>query len=100
MGFAQLSLRAVKSVRSSDILACWKKHYGNSPFVRILENQSFPEINHVVRTNVIELGVQHDLRTNRFILCSAEDNLVKGAGGQAIQAMNICQGYPEEAGLT
>lgn len=95
-----ISARAVKSVRSSDILSCWKKHYGNSPFVRILENQSFPEINHVVRTNVIELGVHHDLRTNRFILCSAEDNLVKGAGGQAIQAMNICQGYPEEAGLT
>ena len=41
-----------------------------------------------------------DPRTNRYVLCSTEDNLIKGAGGQAIQAMNLCQGYPEESGLS
>ena len=40
-----------------------------------------------------------DERTQRYVICSAEDNLIKGAGGQAIQAMNVCQGYEQELGL-
>jgi N-acetyl-gamma-glutamyl-phosphate reductase len=82
-----------------DIHACWNAYYGDRAFVKILENGSFPEIKNVARTNGIDIAVHHDSRTNRFTLCSAEDNLVKGAGGQAIQAMNICQGYPENTGL-
>ena len=45
------------------------------------------------------MTVHEDNRTGRYVICSAEDNLIKGAGGQAIQAMNICQGYDEGDGL-
>ena len=53
----------------------------------------------VVGTNRIDLAVNLDERTNRYVICSAEDNLLKGAGGQAVQAMNICLGFDEGEGL-
>ena len=59
----------------------------------------FPDVSHVVGTNRIDLSVHADPRTGKYVLCSAEDNLIKGAGGQAIQAMNVCQGYDESEGL-
>ncbi|HAO65664.1 MAG TPA: N-acetyl-gamma-glutamyl-phosphate reductase, partial [Verrucomicrobiales bacterium] len=47
----------------------------------------------------IEFAWRYDPRTGRLIIMSAEDNLVKGASGQAIQSMNILRGYPENTGL-
>ena len=40
-----------------------------------------------------------DPRTGNFVITSAEDNLVKGASGQAVQIMNLWCGFPETAGL-
>ena len=67
---------------------------------RELEDEGeFPDVKHVVGTNRIDIAVNEDHRTGRYIFCSAEDNLLKGAGGQAVQSMNICQGYDEGTGL-
>jgi N-acetyl-gamma-glutamyl-phosphate reductase len=52
-----------------------------------------------VRTNFIDLGWVVDRRTGRLILSSAEDNLGKGAGSQAIQSFNLMFGLSETAGL-
>lgn len=41
----------------------------------------------------------HDPRTGNFVITSAEDNLVKGASGQAVQIMNLWSGFEETAGL-
>jgi N-acetyl-gamma-glutamyl-phosphate reductase len=41
----------------------------------------------------------HDARTGNFVITSAEDNLVKGASGQAVQIMNLWCGFDETAGL-
>jgi len=81
------------------ISACYEKHYANEPFVRLLEGKSLPDTKNVVGTNVIEIAWRLDARTGRLIVMSAEDNLVKGAGGQAVQCMNIICGFPETAGL-
>ena len=59
----------------------------------------FPETSAVTGTNRIDFSLPLDERTQRYVICSAEDNLIKGAGGQAIQAMNVCQGYEQELGL-
>jgi len=53
----------------------------------------------VVGTNVLELAWRLDPRTQRLLVFSAEDNLVKGASGQAIQSLNLMCGWPETAGL-
>jgi N-acetyl-gamma-glutamyl-phosphate reductase len=73
--------------------------YGNAPFVRLLGDATLPDTKNVVGTNVIEIAWRHDPRTGRVIVMSAEDNLVKGASGQAIQCFNLMCGHAETAGL-
>jgi N-acetyl-gamma-glutamyl-phosphate reductase len=81
------------------IVACYHQAYSHEPFVRILEGKALPDTKNVVGTNVCEIAWRLDHRTGRLIVLSAEDNLVKGASGQAVQSMNILCGYPETAGL-
>ena len=75
------------------------KAYGNEPFVRLLGEGTLPDTKHVVGTNYIDIGWGHDPRTNRFVICSAEDNLGKGAASQAIQNFNLLHDLPETTGL-
>ena len=81
------------------VAACYRAAYGHEPFVRLLEGKALPDTKNVVGTNVIEIAWRLDPRTGRLIVMSAEDNLVKGASGQAVQSMNILCGFPETAGL-
>jgi N-acetyl-gamma-glutamyl-phosphate reductase len=81
------------------ISACYAKAYANEPFVRLLEGKALPDTKNVVGTNVCEIAWRLDPRTGRLIVMSAEDNLVKGASGQAVQSLNILSGWPETAGL-
>jgi N-acetyl-gamma-glutamyl-phosphate reductase len=84
---------------AGQIAECYQEAYINEPFVRLLEGKSLPDTKNVVGTNVIEIAWRLDPRTGRLIVMSAEDNLVKGASGQAVQSMNILCGFPEIAGL-
>jgi N-acetyl-gamma-glutamyl-phosphate reductase len=81
------------------VTACYQAAYANEPFVRLLEGKALPDTKNVVGTNVIEIAWRLDPRTGRLIVMSAEDNLVKGASGQAVQSMNLMCGFPETAGL-
>ena len=81
------------------ISAAYARAYANEPFVRLLEGKTFPDTKNVVGTNVCEIAWRLDPRTGRLIVMSAEDNLVKGASGQAVQSMNLLSGWPETAGL-
>ncbi|MEW6161682.1 MAG: N-acetyl-gamma-glutamyl-phosphate reductase [Verrucomicrobiota bacterium] len=84
---------------SLKILECFQDAYANEPFVRLLEGKALPDTKNVVGTNVIEIAWRLDPRTGRLIVMSAEDNIVKGASGQAVQSLNIMCGFPETAGL-
>jgi len=81
------------------IAACYAKAYAAEPFIRLLDAKALPDTKNVVGTNVIEIAWRLDPRTGRLIVMSAEDNIVKGASGQAVQAMNILCGFPETSGL-
>ncbi|HEY5232690.1 MAG TPA: N-acetyl-gamma-glutamyl-phosphate reductase [Verrucomicrobiae bacterium] len=81
------------------ISACYADAYGSEPFVRLLEGENLPDTKNVNGTNVIEIAWRLDSRTGRLIVMSAEDNLVKGASGQAVQSMNLICGFAETAGL-
>ena len=84
---------------NAKIAACYAQAYGNEPFVRVLEGKALPDTKNVTGTNTLELAWRLDARTGRLIVLSAEDNIVKGASGQAVQSMNILCGFPETAGL-
>ncbi|NLN40684.1 MAG: N-acetyl-gamma-glutamyl-phosphate reductase [Clostridiales bacterium] len=82
-----------------DIYALYKEFYKGASFVSIYTEGKFPEVKYVNGSNQCHIGFAIDKRTNRIILVSAIDNLVKGAGGQAIQNMNIMFGLDETTGL-
>lgn len=73
--------------------------YADAPFVRLLGQNKCADTKNVTRTNFVDIGWAYDSRTNRIMLLSAEDNVVKGAGGQAVQTFNIMFGFPETEGL-
>jgi N-acetyl-gamma-glutamyl-phosphate reductase len=73
--------------------------YGEEPFVRLLGEERLPDTKHVVGTNFIDIAWKIDKRTNRLVIMSALDNIVKGASGQAVQCMNVMLGLPETAAL-
>jgi N-acetyl-gamma-glutamyl-phosphate reductase len=81
------------------VAECYAQAYAHEPFVRRLEGKALPDTKQVTGTNFLDLAWRVDPRTGRLLVISAEDNLVKGASGQAVQAMNIACGFPETTGL-
>lgn len=77
----------------------YQKFYAQEPFVRIRPPGNFPATHEVRLSNYCDIGLHFDARTQRVIIVSVIDNLTKGAGGQAVQNMNIRMGYPETSGL-
>ena len=73
--------------------------YESEPFVRVLPLGHYPQIKHVNGSNFCDIGTKVDARTGRLIVISAEDNLLKGASGQALQNLNIMFDLPETMGL-
>lgn len=74
--------------------------YAETPFVRLLGEGVCADTKNVTRTNYLDIGWHYDERTNRLILTSAEDNVVKGASGQAIHSFNLMFGFSPTDGLT
>ncbi len=74
--------------------------YQDESFVKVLSEGVIPQTRHVRGSNHCLISVSPDRIAGRSIICSVEDNLVKGASGQAIQNMNVMLGLPEATGLT
>jgi N-acetyl-gamma-glutamyl-phosphate reductase len=77
----------------------FSESYGREPFIRLLGDEGLPDTKNVVLTNFVDIAWRHDPRTGRLVLLSAEDNLTKGAAGQAVQSLNLMCGLPETMGL-
>jgi N-acetyl-gamma-glutamyl-phosphate reductase len=86
-------------VGEAEIGEAYAEAYADAPFVRLLGPGGCPDTKHVVGTNFIDIGWAVDGRTGRVILLSAEDNLIKGAAGQAVQSFNLRFGLGETTGL-
>ena len=84
----------------SDIRTLYRTFYKDEPFIRLKEGERVPNPSYVRGSNFCDIAVFLDTRAGWVITVAALDNLVKGAAGQAIQAMNLILGLPEEAGLT
>ena len=89
-----------------DDRALWQIYrtaYAGEPFVRIVKGQSgihrYPDPKILAGTNFCDVGFERDPDTNRVVVFSALDNLMKGAAGQAAHAFNLMHGLPETAGL-
>ncbi|RKX34789.1 MAG: N-acetyl-gamma-glutamyl-phosphate reductase [Verrucomicrobia bacterium] len=91
--------RLTSGTAIDDVYATWGKVFEDRVFVQLLESGTTPDTKDVTGTNRIDVSAVHDPRTGNLVITSAEDNLLKGAGGQAVQIMNIWLGLPETEGL-
>ena len=97
--FSTIYVRGHGKNGAGDLHAILLKHYLNEPFVHVLPFGTMPQTRHVRGSNMTFIGVVKDRIAGRAIICSALDNLVKGASGQAVQNMNLMLGFPEASGL-
>ncbi|MFW5920095.1 MAG: N-acetyl-gamma-glutamyl-phosphate reductase [Halanaeroarchaeum sp.] len=87
----------------ADVWRALREVYEDEPFVRIVSGGGaiyrYPEPKAVAGTNIVEVGFEIDERTERVVVFSAIDNIMKGAAGQAVHAANVALGIEETTGL-
>jgi N-acetyl-gamma-glutamyl-phosphate reductase len=99
---ATVALQAVPgspALDESAAHALLERSYADAPFVRVLPVGEVPSIQSVRGSNFCDVGVVADPHNGTLLALSAIDNLVKGSGGQAIQALNLTKGWGETTGL-
>jgi N-acetyl-gamma-glutamyl-phosphate reductase len=94
---AACHVRPTRPVTQAELDGLYAAAYGDEPFVDVVAEP--PATKQVLGSNHVRVHVRADERTGRVLAIGVEDNLVKGAAGQAIQAFNVVFGLPEIAGL-
>lgn len=82
-----------------DFQSVFEQRYADEPFVDVLPAGVYPDTRSVKGTNQCRISVQPIKSSGVLAVLAVEDNLTKGAAGQAIQAMNIMYGWEETLGL-
>lgn len=82
-----------------DLQALYEQRYRDEPFVDVLPAGEYPQTRSVRGSNYVRIAVQRPQNRRKVVVMVVEDNLVKGASGQAVQNMNILFGLPETLGL-
>ncbi len=90
-------VRPTRPVEQAELDALYAAAYDDEPFVHVVSTA--PATKQTLGSNEARVFVRADGRTGRVLAIGVEDNLVKGAAGQAIQAFNVVFGMPETAGL-
>jgi len=94
-----LYARVLPTAREVDFQALYEARFAHEPFVDVMPPGSTPETRSVRASNTVRLAVYRPVGTDLLIVLVVEDNLVKGAAGQAVQVMNLLFGLEETAGL-
>ena len=113
--FSATSIEAVRGILSTahvflkedlqekDIWKIYRQEYGQEPFVRIVKTKEgiyrYPEPKILAGSNYCDIGFEKEEGTNRLVVLAAIDNLVKGASGNGVQALNVMMGWDETLGL-
>jgi N-acetyl-gamma-glutamyl-phosphate reductase len=92
--------RLHEPMEQEQLRALYRDFYKGERFIRFAEGDASPNPRHVRGANFCDINVYVDKRAGWVVTVAALDNLIKGAAGQALQAMNLMLGFPEETGLT
>ena len=92
-------LQPSQPLGAADARAILERAYRDAPFVRVLPEGETPALSSVRGSNFCDLAAIPDERNGTLVVLSALDNLVKGAGGQGVQCLNLSQGWEETLGL-
>ena len=91
--------RLAKDVSLDEVHALYADYYAGKTWVRVLEKGRLSETRWVRGTMFCDVSLTVDPRTKRLIVCSAIDNLCRGAAGQALCCANLMLGLDKDAGL-
>ncbi len=94
------TLYATLKDSSVDLQQLFSDRYKDEPFVDVLDAGMHPNTSSVRGSNVCRLAVHRPQDGNTVVVLAVEDNLVKGAAGQAIQNLNLMFGLQETTGLS
>ena len=97
--FSTLYLRIEPSALDTDFQALFEQYYADEAFVDVMPAGSLPETRSVRASNFLRIAVHRPEGGNQLVVLVVQDNLVKGASGQAVQNMNLMFGLPESTGL-
>jgi len=86
--------------KEADFQKLFEKRFAGEPFVDVMPPGSHPDTRSVRASNVCRIAVHRPQDGDIAVILVVEDNLVKGAAGQAVQNMNLLFGLPETTGLT
>jgi len=92
--------RLAKPITPAAAREAYREFYAGSPFVRVSDDGTCHGTGVVLGSNFMDLAVNVNERTGQLIVTAAEDNLVKGQAGSALQNMNAMFGLDEGLGLT
>lgn len=91
--------RLISGTDETSLQKIYRESYADEYFVRLCTGDALPATQNVRGSNFCDIGFRLDQRTDRLIVLSAIDNIVKGAAGQAVQNMNLMHGFDETDGL-
>ena len=94
-----LYARVLSHAQGFDFQRLFEERFASEPFVDVLSAGSHPETRSVRASNFVRIAIHRPPESDLLVILVVEDNLVKGASGQAVQCMNIMFGLPETAGL-
>jgi len=97
--FSTLYARLTPAGRALDLQALYERRFAGEPFVDVMPAGSTPETRSVRASNIARIAVHRPPGSDLLMVLVVEDNLVKGASGQGVQAMNLMFGLPEGTGL-
>lgn len=83
-----------------DVQGLFESTYANEPMIDVMPAGSHPETRSVRGANCCRIAVHRAPDSDRVVVLAVEDNLVKGASGQAVQCMNLMLGLDEQSGLS
>ena len=92
-------VRTQRIEKAVDLLAIYEEAYADEPFIRLYAPGKVPDLRAVQHTNFCDIGFVFEPESQRAVIISVIDNLMKGAAGQAVQNMNLLLGYPETEAL-
>lgn len=97
--FSTIYVRIKPEARETDFQALFEERYADERFVDVMPAGSMPETRSVRASNELRIALSRPGGGDTLIILVVQDNLVKGAAGQAVQNMNLIFGLPESIGL-
>lgn len=97
--FTTMYLKLTEQGKQTDLQALFEQCFADEAFVDVMPAGSLPETRSVRGANHLRIALYRPNNGNTLVILVAQDNLVKGASGQAVQNMNLMFGLPETMGL-